>query len=333
MTPGLGTTDMAIEIRFLKTAFSQLALLVLVLLGGGQTALAAPDIEITEMSCMTSPGGYWWAIEQANATAGRDTIQVRKSFTVDDCKHFPAEQYPDLHVTESVDIVGNGFTVYGNVGFVDANGNFNRHGVCPLDQDGYLVVGYGGGFIDIGQRNVDNQGIEVTVTGLNMSRLTGVAMVRKNAKLRIENSLIQDTYSVYHQVCNEPIIIAEDHSDLTLVDTKFERVSVPETGYPDTTFPVVTSAIRGNGGNLVMDRVALIITPSTRLRRPSARGRRPSARAVVVGVAEVAEAPARAIARTTAAAPGQRNAQRQWSDPHGGCRSCARRSAPRAYAR
>jgi hypothetical protein len=225
-------------------------------LGAGKTALAA-TFEITEMSCMTSPGGYWWAIEQANASPGRDTIQVRKSFTVDDCNHFPADQYPDLHVTESVDIVGNGFTVYGNVGFVDANGMFNRHGVCPISQNGYLTVGYGGGFIDIGSRNVDNLGIEVTVNGLNMSRLTGVAMVRKNAKLKIENSHIQDIYSVYHLQCNEPIIMAQDHSDLTLVNTKFERISVPEEGYPDTAFPVATSAIKGIGGNLVMDRVTM----------------------------------------------------------------------------
>lgn len=229
--------------------------MAVLLLGAGKTALAA-TFEITEISCMTSPGGYWWAIEQANANPGPDTIQVRKSFTVDDCTHASAEQYPNLPVTDSVDIVGNGYTVYGNVGFVDANGDFNRHGVCPLSQNGYLMVGYGGGFIDIGQRNVDNQGIEVTVTGLNMSRLTGVAMVRKNAKLRIENSHIQDIYSVYHLVCNEPIILA-DHSDVTLIDTNFERISVPETGYPDTSFPVVTSAIKGIGGNLIMDRVTM----------------------------------------------------------------------------
>ncbi len=234
----------------------QIAAMAVIFLGAEKIALAA-TFEITEMSCMTSPGGYWWAIEQANATPGRDTIQVRKSFTVDDCKHFPAEQYPDLHVTESVDIVGNGFTVYGNVGFVDAEGHFNSHGVCPVSDEGYLMVGFGGGFIDIGQRNVDNQGIEVTVNGLNMSRLTGVAMVRKNAKLKIENSHIQDIYSVYHLQCNEPIILAQDHSDLTLVNTKFERISVPETGYPDTSFPVVTSAIKGIGGNLIMDRVTV----------------------------------------------------------------------------
>lgn len=169
---------MKIRIRFLTIALINFSAMAVFLLGAGKTAWAA-TFEITEMSCMTSPGGYWWAIEQANANPGPDTIQVRKSFTVDDCTHASAEQYPNLPVTDSVDIVGNGYTVYGNVGFVDANGDFNRHGVCPLSQNGYLMVGYGGGFIDIGQRNVDNQGIEVTVTGLNMSRLTGVAMVRK----------------------------------------------------------------------------------------------------------------------------------------------------------
>ncbi len=241
--------------RFITTTLSQLAAMAVLLLGAGQTSLAA-TFEITEMSCM-APGGYWQAIQQANASLGRDTIQVRKSFTVDDCTHFPAEQYPDLPVTESVDIVGNGFTVYGNVGWVDPNGNFNRLGHCPNPVDVDTWVGFGGGFIDIGRRNADNQGIEVTVTGLNMSRLTGVAMVRKNAKLEIKDAHIQDIYSVYHEVCNEPIIFAVDHSDVTLINTIFERISVPETGFPDTRFPVVTSAIKGIGGNLVMDHVTM----------------------------------------------------------------------------
>lgn len=39
---------------------------------------------------------------------------------------------------------------------------------------------------------------------------------------------------------------------------------------------------------------------------------------LVVDVAEVAETPARAIARIRAMEPGQGNAQRRWSDLHGG---------------
>ena len=242
--------------NLLTCFFVFIALMCSLMLGGANTAIAA-TYEITEASCMTSPGGYWWAIQQANANPGRDTIQVRTSFSVDDCTHFPAEQYPDLHVTESVDIVGNGFTIDGNVGWLDPNGKFNQHGHCPSGLTVDTWVAFGGGFIDIGKRNADNAGIEVTVTGLKMNRLTGVAIVRKNAKLRIENSYIQDTYSVYHEVCNEPIIEALDHSDVTLVNTQFIRVSVPTTAFPSTDFPVTTSAIRGYGGNLVMDRVLM----------------------------------------------------------------------------
>lgn len=241
---------------FLTRTLSIFPAVAALLLAGAQAAVAA-TFEITAMSCMTSPGGYWWALQQANANPGRDTIQFRTSITVDDCRHFPAEQYPDLHVTESVDIVGNGFTVYGNVGWVNPDGHFNSHGHCPNPVDVDTWVGYGGGFIDIGRRNSDNQGIEVTITGLKMSRLTGVAIVRKNAKLRIENAFIQDIYSVYHEQCNSPIIEGIDHSDITIVDTLLDRISVPEEGFTDTRFPVVTSAIKGNGGQLVMDRVKM----------------------------------------------------------------------------
>ncbi|MDP3520700.1 MAG: IPTL-CTERM sorting domain-containing protein [Hydrogenophaga sp.] len=246
--------------RFSTRLFARCWLSVVAVIGlwlGLAPAASAATFEITEPTCMASPGGYWWAIEQANATPGRDTIEVRTTFSVDDCTHFPAEQYPDQHITESVDIVGNGHTVAGEVGWVTASGYFNPHGQCPREANGDLLVGFGGGFLDIGQRNADNQGIEVTVTGLNMQRLTGVAMVRKNAKLRIENSTIDDTYSVFHGNCNEPVIHALDGSDVTLVNTRFNRVSVPTTAYPSTSFPVITSVIKGYGGDLVMDRVTV----------------------------------------------------------------------------
>lgn len=223
----------------------------------GTGLASAATFEITASACMASPGGYWWAVQQANATPGRDTLEVRTSFSVDDCTHFPSEQYPNQHITESLDIRGNGHTVAGEVGWVDASGRFNPHGQCPDQAQGDLIVGFGGGFLDVGQRNADNQGVEVTVTGLNMKRLTGVAVVRKNARLRIENSTIEDSYSVFHGVCNVPIIEALDRSDVTLVNTRFNRVSVPTTAFPSTSFPVITAAIKGYGGNLVMDRVTV----------------------------------------------------------------------------
>lgn len=58
MTLRLGTAIMEKKVRFLTKILIQLNVLAVLLLGWGQTALAAPDIEITEMSCMTSPGGY-----------------------------------------------------------------------------------------------------------------------------------------------------------------------------------------------------------------------------------------------------------------------------------
>ena len=39
------------------------------LLGGAQTSLAA-TFGVTEVDCMATPGGWKWAVEQANANPG-----------------------------------------------------------------------------------------------------------------------------------------------------------------------------------------------------------------------------------------------------------------------
>ena len=44
----------------------------------------AATFSVTEPSCRTTPGGYEWAITQANNTPGRDTISIDVAeFSVD----------------------------------------------------------------------------------------------------------------------------------------------------------------------------------------------------------------------------------------------------------
>ena len=70
--------------------------------------LHAATFNVTERSCGAIPGGYEWAIEQANNTLGRDTISINVAeFSVNGCTTpDPAEPLP-IAITESVDIVGN----------------------------------------------------------------------------------------------------------------------------------------------------------------------------------------------------------------------------------
>ena len=228
------------------------------LLVGAQTSLAA-TFEVTEADCSVSPGGWQWAVEQANANLGRDTIQIRKDFSPGNCPHRPTEQYPDFHVTESVDIVGNGFYVLDDPMWINANGQVNRLASCP--HTGFdTLISDGSAFIDIGQRNIDNQGVEVTINGLNMRNLYGVAIVRKGAKLTIENAYIHDIYSVHtFDQCNLPIIEAHENVDLTLRNIRFSMITLTTSAFMATDFPVSIAFIDGGlgGGKLVMDGVTM----------------------------------------------------------------------------
>ncbi|MCX7111744.1 MAG: hypothetical protein NTX45_16775 [Proteobacteria bacterium] len=228
------------------------------LLAGSQTSLAA-TFEVTEVDCMATPGGWKWAVEQANANPGRDTIQIMKDFGPGNCPHRPTEQYPDFHVTESVDIVGNGFYVLDDPMWIDPMGQVNPLGSCP--HAGYdILISDGSAFIDIGQRNTDNTGVDVTINGLNMRNLYGVALVRKGAKLTIENAYIHDIYSVHtFDQCNLPIIEAHENVDLTLRNVKFSIITLTTDAYMSTEFPVSTAVIDGGlgGGKLVMDGVLM----------------------------------------------------------------------------
>ena len=68
---------------------------LLLLLGLSAQATAA-TFAVTKQACSADPGGYQWAIEQANSTPGRDTISIDiPEFFVDSCSHpDPASDLP-----------------------------------------------------------------------------------------------------------------------------------------------------------------------------------------------------------------------------------------------
>lgn len=239
-----------------------LSSLVLLLQTGQATAAT---FSVTESSCVASPGGYQWAIEQANSSPGHDIISIDiPEFTMNDCVIQGSDDLP-IAITESVDIVGNGNTANGNVAYVNSQGFVNSSaGICPTRSD-IAWASMGGSLIDVGVRNTDSSGIEVTISGLNMKLLTRIGRIRENAKLTIEDATIENVLSVTLS-CNTPLIEAEPGADLTIRNTDFYRLSVPggggqsqqdgSTGYP---WQPSTAVIAGyDAGELTMDRVSVV---------------------------------------------------------------------------
>ena len=180
---------------------------LLLLLGLSAQANAA-TFSVTAKDCSHTPGGYQWAIEQANNTPGRDTISIDiPEFHVDTCFHpDPVRDLP-IAITESVDIVGNGNTVNGNVAWVTPIGGYRPRGQCPGSSDKWIDKG--GALLDV------ESGIEVTVTGLKMTWLTSIGYVRENAKLTIEDSEITDVVSIWGGQCKQSILTAQSGADVT----------------------------------------------------------------------------------------------------------------------
>ena len=238
--------------------FTSLALLFL------SGPVTAATFSVTEQSCVASPGGYQWAIEQANNSPGHDIISIDiPEFQMNNCDIYGSDDLP-IAITESVDIVGNGNTANGYVRYIDRNGNINPDG-CPASaSDGpsatFTWASRGGSLIDVGVRGADSSGIEVSISGLNMKDLTRVGHIRRNAKLTIEDARIDNIQSVSLD-CNTAIIRAEEGADLTIRNTEFYKLTLPAEPFFSPSSPIIpiNGIIEGyDAGELTMDRVTVI---------------------------------------------------------------------------
>ena len=144
------------------------------------------------------------------------------SFSVDNCVH-PDDRYRlPIAITESVDILGNGNRVAGNVLWADPNGFFNPNGQCPESLGSWM--NFGGSLVDVGVRGMDSSGIDVTIRDLRMNGLVTVGYVRPNASLTIEGSELRDIFSMYGS-CAESLIYAQSGADVTLKETKLSEAA------------------------------------------------------------------------------------------------------------
>ena len=216
----------------------------------------AATFSVTAESCVASPGGYQWAVEQANNTPGRDTISIDvPRFWVYDCVHpDPASDLP-IAITESVDIIGNGNTADASVAWVNPDGTVNDINTCPAKE--IVWANLGGALLDVGVRGTDSSGIDVTINGLNMIGLTTVGYVRENATLTIEDSELRNIFSVRSSNCLTAILTIQDGADLTLKNTEIYRANVPGVLANFAPFPAGTELIIGGDGDLVMENVLI----------------------------------------------------------------------------
>ena len=176
------------------------------------------------------------ALADANANPGPDTIAFDAGLQVEawTCNSLVASihGYP-LMATDAVDIVGNGATVVGGQVFVSASGQVNDPNTCPSRTAGTRAASISVGLLEVGDFDVDNTGVTVTVTDLDFSGMPSLFLVEKNASLSLSDSKVDKTLS-FNESCTRPPIESRD-GDVTLARVRFTDSSTPADDVNDAT--------------------------------------------------------------------------------------------------
>lgn len=165
-------------------------------------------------------GSFQEAIFLANNTPGIDNILFDNNMTVNfQCNLDGNERFP-LIITESVNIEGNNSIIKGNQYYIGRNDGsvnafFSADTDCPTNANSnYLPAGIAPGFISVGERGNDAQGIEVSVRDLSIQGMSGIAYVRQNGSLTLNNIEFKDIRNML--TCDEAPVLSDDGTVISL---------------------------------------------------------------------------------------------------------------------
>ncbi|OED83086.1 fibronectin type III domain-containing protein [Vibrio breoganii] len=192
----------------------------------------ADTFNVTNSHC--GPGSYPEAVKLANQNPGLDTINITAGLEIDlSCVNAFGERYP-ITATEPLIIEGNGATINGNQlyvskisGHINVLNRFDDDCPSDLNSDKYVLGALAPPLIEVGRDLTDSAGVDVTIKNLNVRSLSGIAAVRPNASLTIENSTFTDIRDLQVS-CNRFPITADNGADVTLDGVTIKRSKVWE---------------------------------------------------------------------------------------------------------
>ena len=224
------------------------------LLGSG---LAWADTFYVTTSDLSGPGSLLAAVDSANSTAGRDTIDIAEDLRIDLTKVDPAVKRGVVRLTDAVTIEGRGATVFSNPAWINTSGDLNPIGDgvrCQSDPP-TLVASPAMPFLQIGTFGQDNTGIEVTVRNLNAVGINNFAIGETNSSLVIEGVQIEKVRGI--SPCDRAVVEG-GFRDLVIRNTTIEDgYSFRDTIYAGDSYYVFAGVIEGSG-NLVIENLSLI---------------------------------------------------------------------------
>ena len=198
----------------------------------------ADVFSVTSTSC-SGPGSITDAIQQANASAGQDTIEITPNLAItaingSSCGLPPAISDPsDFYlgtVSEDLIINGNGATLEGNPLWVTPQGVTNVKGECPSDPNfNGTVVRAAPGFVRV------EAGVAVQISDLTAIELSAFASIREDANLTLDNVFISRINDWFAGCDRSAILSLGTPTTLTINNStlEFVRNSADAVGQPD----------------------------------------------------------------------------------------------------
>jgi LPXTG-motif cell wall-anchored protein len=235
----------------------------LIAASGIVTAVGVPTAQavnptVTNTSLCGGAGSFKTLLDQANANPGPDTIEFTAGLRVEawTCNTLRSgiAGYP-LKTTGPLTIVGNGATILGGQVYINSAGRVNDPTECPSTTAGTRIASTSIGLLEVGDYDVDNTGVTLTVSDLNFDGMPSLFLVEKNATLTLTDSSAERTLSLLRG-CDRSPIESRSGGNVHLARVKFHESSAPsrfryEAG---TTQAVVTGF---NAGDLTMDHVTM----------------------------------------------------------------------------
>lgn len=180
----------------------------------------AATFTVTEQKCYGGAGTLSQAVRDANTNPGHDVIEISPGLILESYCDNDGTKEQELVILESVTIKGQGGAIHGVNAYIDINGDLSEldtGGFCPV-RFPFTLIGSSRGLFQVGQRNVDNSGIELIVEDLTIYNLSQVARVRDGAKLTLRRVDAIDIRDL--QFCSSPVIAADDDADVTLENVR-----------------------------------------------------------------------------------------------------------------
>ncbi|MBW2543708.1 MAG: fibronectin type III domain-containing protein [Deltaproteobacteria bacterium] len=219
--------------------------------------MAWADTFYVTTSDLNGQGSLLAAVDSANSTPGRDTIDIAAGLRIDLTTDDPAARRGVVRLTESVTIEGRGATVFSNPAWINTSGDLNPIGDgvrCQSDPP-TIVASPAMPFLQIGTFGQDNTGIEVTVRDLNAVGVNNFAIGEQNSSLWIEGVRIEKVRAI--SPCDRAVVEGNFRGLVIRNTTVEDGYSFRSTIYAGDSYYVFAGVIAGSG-NLVMENVSLI---------------------------------------------------------------------------